>query len=238
MNNADYDSLEYRKKIWEKEYQERKALPSSNTLNPSSSLRRFIEKYPNLVKDSALDLGCGNGRNSVYLLQHGYKKVLAIDLSETAIGIAKKEQRNNPKQGAIEYIAKDIADALDSVDQKFDLIIDMTVLHSLTLDTRIKTISHIKRLLKPNGHYLIFTLMANSPAVIELKRKNPGVEPNSYRFEYAGDVITEKAFTLEELKMSFAPLELIEFEEYQTVTKAFSGEFSRIYLTCLFKKKR
>ena len=112
----------------------------------------------------------------------------------------------------------------------------MTVLHSLTKETRGKTVQRIKELLKPNGYFLIFTLLANSPAVIDLVSKIPGSEPNSYRFEYEEDTITEKAFTLEELKEMFNPLKLVEYEEYQTVTRAFKGEYPRIYITCLFQK--
>src|SRR5690606_14675277 len=128
---------------------------------------------------------------------------------EKAIEIANNEKENNPNHSSIEYIAGDVAYVLDSVNEKFDLIIDMTVLHSLTKESREKTIEHIKRLLKPNGYYLIFTLLANSPAVIELKKNMPGPEDDSYRFKYEDDVITEKAFTLAELKDCFKPLTLI-----------------------------
>src|SRR5690606_28488730 len=141
---TDYDSLEYRKDLWEKEYSSRKALPSSNTFNPSSSLRKFLERYPDLNKGSALDLGCGNGRNTVYLTEQGFKRALGIDISEKAIEIANNEKENNPNHSSIEYIAGDVAYVLDSVNEKFDLIIDMTVLHSLTKESREKTIEHIK----------------------------------------------------------------------------------------------
>lgn len=234
-SKVDYDSIEYRKKLWEKEYGSRKALPSTNTFNPSSSLRKFLKKYPDIKKDYALDIGCGNGRNSMYLIDNGFKSVLAIDLSEKAIEIANTEKEKSSKYSNIEYIAGDVAEVLDTVNERFDLIIDMTVMHSLTEESRKRTVKHIKRLLKPNSYFLIFTLMADSPAVIDLKAKFPGSEPNSYRFKYENDVISEKAFTLNELKELFKPLKLVEYEQYQTVTRAFKGEFPRIYITCLFK---
>lgn len=235
-DKVDIDSTEYRKHLWDVEYSSRKALPSTNTFHPSSSLRRFIQNHPEAKKSNALDLGCGNGRNATYLIDNGFKKVLGIDISTEGIDIARKVQtKNAPKYSGITYIADDVSTALESVTEKFDLILDMTVLHSLTKDSREKTVKHIKRILNKGGYYLIFTLMANSPAVIDLRAKNPGPEENSYRFQFDDDVITEKAFTKEELVEMFNPFKLIEYEEFQTVTRAYKGEYPRIYTTALFK---
>lgn len=234
-NKVDIDSTEYRKHLWDVEYSTRKALPSSNTFHPSSSLRRFIENHPEVGKDYALDLGCGNGRNSMYLIDNGFQKVLGIDISTEGIEIAMKAQLEKPEYKKIKYIADDVSTALENTTENFDLILDMTVLHSLTKESREKTVEHIKRLLKKDGYYLIFTLMANSPAVIDLMSKNPGPEENSYRFNFDDDVITEKAFTKEELCEMFKPFKLVEYEEYQTVTRAYKGEYPRIYTTALFQ---
>lgn len=235
-NKVDIDSTEYRKHLWDVEYSTRKALPSTNTFHPSSSLRRFIQNHPEVLKSNALDLGCGNGRNAMYLIDNGFQKVLGIDISTEGIDIAKKaQQENKPKYSSITYVADDVSTALEGVKESFDLIIDMTVLHSLTKDSREKTVEHIKRLLNKDGYYLIFTLMANSPAVVDLMSKNPGPEENSYRFNFDDDVITEKAFTKEELIEMFEPFKLVEYEEYQTVTRAYKGEYPRIYTTALFQ---
>lgn len=235
-DKVDYDSTDYRKHLWDVEYLTRKALPSTNTFHPSSSLRRFIENHPEVKKQYALDLGCGDGRNSMYLIDNGFKQVLGIDISTEGIDIARRAQlENRPKYSGITYVADDVSTALEGVKESFDLIIDMTVLHSLTKDSREKTVKHIKRLLNKDGYYLIFTLMANSPAVIDLMSKNPGPEENSYRFQFDDDVITEKAFTKEELVHMFDTFKLVEYEEFQTVTRAYKGEYPRIYTTALFQ---
>ena len=235
MGGLDIDSIKYRKYLWNKEYSTRKALPSSNTFHPSSSLRRFIEKYPRIKKDKALDIGAGNGRNAFYLIQNGFKYVKAIDLSPVAIDLAKQEAKRLGLADRIDFIANDAALEIGKDVNSYSLIIDMTTLHSMTKSSRRETVKHIKRLIAPNGYYLIFTLLANSPAVVDLKAKMPGPEENSYRFKFEEDTITEKAFTKGELEKLFSPLKLIEYEEYQTVTRAYKGEFPRIYITCLFQ---
>lgn len=235
-SKVDYDSIKYREYLWDKEYASRKALPSTNSFHPSSSLRHFIEKYPNIKKDSALDIGCGNGRNSVYLAQNGFKHILGIDISSVGINIANEELKKTPEfADNIKYVAGDVGEVIEKESGEYDLILDMCVLHSLTKESREKVIANVKKLISPNGYFLLFTLMANSPAVLDLKEKYPGPEDNSYRFEFEEDTITERAFDKEELIEMYKPFKLVEYEEYQTVTRAFKGEYPRIYVTCLFQ---
>lgn len=236
-SKVDYDSVKYKEYLWDLEYGTRKAVPSTNTFNPSSSLRKFISNYPNILKESALDLGSGNGRNSIFLASNGFKNIIGLELSTVGFNIASSELKKHPEfKKNIKYYQGDAVSNFKKLDQKFDLIIDMCFIHLLTKEQREELIDGIKKKLNTNGYYLIFTLMANSPAVIDLKKKFPGLEENSYRFYYENDVISEKAFTKEELIKSFKPLKLIEYEEYQTVTAAFKGEFPRIYTTALFQK--
>ena len=73
------------------------------------SAKNQINKYPfdsvvslvnslfiNLDKKNskALDLGCGTGNNSKFLIDYGFKTVIAIDGSSTAIKIAKNFVKN------------------------------------------------------------------------------------------------------------------------------------------------
>ena len=50
----------------------------NNTLNDKveNLLLEFLDKYKDI--DTVVDLGCGAGNESVYLLKHGYK-VVSID---------------------------------------------------------------------------------------------------------------------------------------------------------------
>ena len=55
---------------------------------PSFFLENFINNV-NLEQKNAVDLGCGAGRNTLYLIKNGFK-VLAIDKEDTSELIAKK----------------------------------------------------------------------------------------------------------------------------------------------------
>ncbi|HVX92585.1 MAG TPA: class I SAM-dependent methyltransferase [Candidatus Dojkabacteria bacterium] len=237
MVNTDFDSTEYRQYIWDKEYSTRKGLPSTNTTHPSTSLRMFLEKYKDINKDYALDVGCGAGRNSFYLIDNGFKHVVGIDLSQVAIDLANKESEEKGYHNKIAFKQGDIANELKNVpDNSFDLIIDMMSLHAMTKWSRESVIKEVQRTLKPNGYLLIFTITAASPAAIDLMKKYPGPEENSYRYEIAKDTITEKAFTQEELEKAFDKLKLISWENVTSETKAFDNVYSRVYSNVLFKK--
>src|SRR2546426_2189370 len=73
--------------LWDAEYSN-PIIPGSNRRRPSHALM-FFEELLNLKSvRSALDVGCGNGRNSVYLASFG-ATVEAIDFSSVALNAAK-----------------------------------------------------------------------------------------------------------------------------------------------------
>ncbi len=77
------------KEAWNKRYRE----GNHHTLEkPSQLLKRWISQIPD---GRAIDIGCGNGRNAIFLSSEGYK-VDAIDFSEEALKIAraKAKERN------------------------------------------------------------------------------------------------------------------------------------------------
>lgn len=232
----DLDSFEYRKQVWENEYRSRKGLPSSNTYNPSTSLRFFLEEYPNISKELAIDIGCGNGRNSIYLAEKGFKKVIGFDISTEAIGQANSIIDEKGLVKNIKLYSKDAMEGIDAEDNSADLVIDMMTLHSLTKEARDNLISDSIRVMKSRGYYLLFTINASSKSSQELIKRYPGPEINSYRFGVDSDIITEKVFTKEELINIFKPLKLVSYKEIVSTTKVYKGHYNRVYCNVLFQK--
>lgn len=235
MNHNGLDTVEYRKALWEKEYQDRKELPSTRSTNPSRALVKFFESHPEVKEGRALDLGSGNGRNSFFLVEKGFK-VVGIELSEVAVGNAKEESKARSLDNQITFLQGTLGNPVEQADQSFDLIVDMMVMHSMTSGDREVMIGEINRLLKPGGMFAFHTIAADSPAAVALIESSPGPEENSYRFEVDGDIVTEKAFTKKELQELFEHLELVEFNRIEESTKAFGGEYDRVYYSGVFQK--
>jgi tellurite methyltransferase len=101
---------------------------------------------------SALDLGAGQGRDSLFLSAAGFQ-VTALDKSE--VGLSQIKAVDNK----IKTIAVDIAQY--SFGQKYDLIISINVLHFLSKADFLKAIKKIKSATAPNGIIAISILLDN-----------------------------------------------------------------------------
>jgi SAM-dependent methyltransferase len=68
---------------------------------------RFIEGTQALPPGRALDVGCGSGRDAVYLAKHGWQ-VTAVDL--VAAAIARARQRASQEGAEVEWVNGDVSD--------------------------------------------------------------------------------------------------------------------------------
>lgn len=80
----------------------------------------------------AIDLGCGTGREVIYLAKQGFDAT-GVDISPTAIGMARK----SAEAAGIEarFLVGDLTD-LPDLDGRFDLIVDYGALNDLNQHQR------------------------------------------------------------------------------------------------------
>lgn len=107
-----------------------------------------VELFKHLEFREILDLGCGTGRNTFYLVVNGFT-VTACDISQTGITIAKE---NAIKLGFSEIIF-DIENMFDLKyrDNSFDAVLCVwTQGHGLRSEIQ-KSIRDVYRILRPNG---------------------------------------------------------------------------------------
>lgn len=107
-------------------------------------LELFKDKIDNCMTP-IIDLGCGSGTDSLYLLKKG-KKVIPCDYCESAIKSIKK---NLPQIERIECF--DMRDGLPFEDNFTDIVIADLSLHYFSEETTFEILKEIKRVLKPNG---------------------------------------------------------------------------------------
>ena len=121
-------------KRWDLKYREREFDPSQGA---STILKKFLRFFP---RGKALDLASGEGRNALFLAEHGFD-VEAVDISKTALSRAEKSGLSRGVR--IKTVTADL-DALVIPKDEYDLILDFYF-----LDRRL--ISKIKRGLKKDG---------------------------------------------------------------------------------------
>lgn len=141
--------LEKRDSEWWSEFYADKKKPIPFFVDaPDNSLVSYFESGI-LGQGKALDVGCGNGRNSVYLAQQGFE-VFGIDFSKTSIEWAQKLAGEKSVQA--HFLCQPLDD-FDSEAQSFDLVYDGGCFHHIKPHRRQQYLNTIKKFLKSDGYY-------------------------------------------------------------------------------------
>lgn len=120
--------------------------------SPSEIVAETIHKYGISIISKLLEIGCGEGRDAAYLMKNDYD-VLATDISPVAIDYCKKCVPNKPQ-------CFKVIDCLNErLNEKYDFIYAVSVLHMLVLDKdRNLFYKFICEQLKDSGIALICTM--------------------------------------------------------------------------------
>lgn len=152
--------------MWQKQYKQNNFYWG---LKPSPILKKFINKIP---ASNALDVGCGQGRNSFYLASLGFK-VIAIDKEKEGISKLKKyiEQKN------IKNIKAKTADINDFNFKggNASIILAIHSLDFLKLSNVKRVIEKIKKSIKSKGYIIISVFSTKEPAypkIVNILKKN------------------------------------------------------------------
>jgi len=140
--------MEQDRKRWDLKYRERKFKPGRE--GASTILKKYLRFFP---RGKVLDLAAGEGRNAVFLAEHGFD-VQAVDISRTALNRAKKLALSRGVR--IETISADL-DTLAIPREEYEVILDFYF-----LDRRL--VPRIKRGLKKDGMVVFETYTADQRA--------------------------------------------------------------------------
>ena len=190
--------------FWNAEYKSGNHLALSD--NPSEDLAKFtrwLERehgraYLNPTA-SVLDLGCGNGRNLIYLAKNFGMKGTGIDNSNEAIAQAKRAGAGLP----LEYQIRSIANPLQIPDNSQTFVLDMMTSHFLKSEERAQLLSEIVRVLRPGGWFFWKTFLLDEDELAErLLRESPAAEKGSYIHPKIG--MAEHVFTETEIETALS----------------------------------
>jgi len=124
----------------------------------SSRPTLLVRKVAKLLSKDAeiLDLGCGEGRNTLYLARQGFKRCMGVDISEEAI---KKAKETRDKEGLMnaEFILGDIRNFPFSP-TKYDCILAISSLHFLEKNEGFEVLEKMKEYTKDGGYNVVYNL--------------------------------------------------------------------------------
>jgi SAM-dependent methyltransferase len=99
----------------------------------------------------ALDLGCGDGRDAIFLAKNGFD-VTAVDFSPTAIRMAR---RNGQEAGVSVKFVQDDLTKLSHVTGTFDLVIDIGAFNDLSQESRDAYLDNVLPLTGTGSRYFL-----------------------------------------------------------------------------------
>jgi ubiquinone/menaquinone biosynthesis C-methylase UbiE len=115
---------------------------------PEEGLEKIVEVFREHGVKRVLDLGCGTGRHSVFLAEHGFE-VCGIDISETGIRIA--EEWLKAKNLHADLRTGSFYEPLPYDDGSFDAVVSIRVIHHARIEDIRKAVKEMERVLKLNG---------------------------------------------------------------------------------------
>ncbi|MFQ5885340.1 MAG: class I SAM-dependent methyltransferase [Thermoplasmata archaeon] len=128
----------------------------------------FVDSLP--PQSRVLDIGCGNGRNSLLLGREGHK-VIGVDFSLNLLRIAKDKMTRKSLGEVSQFLGGD-ASVLPLKENEFDAALYIATLHHIpTQDERLKSLKELRRCLKPIGTALISVWAIDQPKFEELLEK-------------------------------------------------------------------
>lgn len=189
--------------------------------------REYKRTYLNPLV-SAIDLGCGNGRNIQYLAETYGIRGWGVDISSTAIAQARAHAEDLP----LRFSVGSIAEPLTCPDASQNIVLDMMASHFLNKAERKALRAEVARILKPGGWYLLKTFLLDGDLHAErMLRQNPGDEPGTYIHPEIG--VAEHVFTepeiVEELGEDFFVHKVTKSHSHMKNGQAFKRRSMCIY---------
>ena len=160
----------------------------------------WLERFSNIIDNCntpILDLGCGSGNNTLYLINKN-KKVIACDQSKNAI--------NNIKKNFKEIYDTKCFNMLDGFpfeDNNFEVVIADLCLHYFRKKDTLKIIKELKRIIKNNGYLLVRVNSIND--INHGAGQGTKVENNLYK---TSDGRLKRFFDEKDIKELFKELDL------------------------------
>ncbi|MFC7370353.1 class I SAM-dependent methyltransferase [Fictibacillus iocasae] len=210
--------------FWDEFYRDReKPVPIFANV-PDENLAAYVQEG-RLSPGKVLDLGCGAGRNALYLAAQGFE-VDAVDLSGTSLEWAR--ERAEKCNLSINFLHANIFN-MELKDAAYDVIYDSGCFHHIAPHRRISYKELLDKGLKTGGHFGITCFAAGG--------KWGGAELSDWEVYRTGSLMGGLGFTEERLITLFSTLEPVEVRRMKDVKESEELFGASDLLAGLFKRR-
>ena len=234
MNSVKHQEQQ---KIWDKEHTSPQVLLQMDSADPSSGVVKFWEWFEKTAGRKTplkgLEMGCGKGRNVIYLAGQGVR-MTGFDFSPKAIEVAKERAKDVGLSDKAEFLVGDATTKWNFETNLFDFAIDCFASTDIeSQDGRQFAISEMIRVVKPGGYILAYVMSTDDEFHKEMIGNSPASEKNSF-IHSTGKF--EKTFDSEELFDLYKGLEVVRHERIPKTTTFSGKQYSCYHHWIVFKK--
>ena len=196
--------LDAQRQHWEGTFIEK---PDMFGVEPSDSARKAAEVFKKEGKKDILELGCGQGRDTIFFLQNGFQ-VCALDYSEKGLeAITGKAQ----ELGLSKFITTRVHDARNPLpfdDASFDACYSHMLFCMALTTSELRFLSdEIRRVLKPGG-LNIYTVRHTGDA-----HYRGGIHRGEDMYEMGGFIV--HFFSREKVKLLAKGYEIVSIDKFE-----------------------
>lgn len=218
---------------WNQEYSNAQGVPTSTRTTPSSAVKRLLEyiaEHNLAVGKEAIDLGCGIGRNALYLAEQGYH-VTAVDFAESALEKFGHALEGNPLADHIALKQVNLAERLPFANDSFHLATDIVTTMTLTPDEMPGFEEELRRIMRPNGLFLTYVLSDDDGF---LEAMAPGKTATTV--EESG--ITDNYFSEKQLRNLYKRWQVLTVDKIEKVDHFYGKNYTRRIWWMLLKNSK
>ncbi len=143
---------------------------------PSSIAAKLVDLLPSEPRLKALDIGCGEGRDAVFLAKAGLD-VTAFDISQ--VGLEKAHRWAGESGVALKLVCADINE--HRLDEDYDILLSSGVLHYIPEELRDEIFANYRAHTRPGGLHAFATLL-DDPSIPPA----PDAEPSAHLWRPGG----------------------------------------------------
>ncbi|UHA71826.1 class I SAM-dependent methyltransferase [Paenibacillus sp. 481] len=218
------DSLFREDRPWWDEFYQNREKPIPFFVNaPDENLVHYVQTY-HLQPKKVLELGCGAGRNAIYMAEQG-AVVDGVDISQTAInwGVERiKEQNVNN----VNLMCKNIFE-LDIEVESYDFVYDCGCFHHLLPHRRIRYLELLHKALTPSGYF----------GLVCFARGDMGSEISDWEVYRLRSLQGGLGYTEQSIKAIFNSFKIIELRKMKKIEQPHALFGESFMWTALFQKK-